>query len=100
MTDLYEIKNLCKKLKIAGEHEIADKLLLAYAALGDTESPRVDLSYSYVMRELRKKDKGNVRKFQTVFRDSFYEALDQGLEDAEEIALMSALKAIDWNDDN
>jgi hypothetical protein len=97
MQGLNELRSICKDLKLAGEDELADKVLCALAAVTDAEHPRVDLSYTYVMRKLRKEgDPEKVRKFQVVFKNTFDRALDEDLEDPAELALMQAIKHIDF----
>lgn len=56
----------------------------------------VELSYSAIMRDLNKNNKENVEKFRTVFKKTFDEANIEGLEDADRIALVAAMKGIDY----
>ena len=91
-----ELAEVCKNLRMLGDNELAEEALCAYAALTDTEDPHVDLSYSYIMRKLRKGDKDRCRQFQEVFKKSFDEGLFEGLEDPVNIALMAALESIDF----
>jgi hypothetical protein len=96
-TGLDELRRLCKDLKLVGEDDLADKVLCAIAAATDTKSPRADLSYTYVMRQLRKdKDPEKVKTFQVVFKKTFDQALDADLEDPAELALMKAIKHVDF----
>jgi hypothetical protein len=62
------------------------------------ETTRQDLSYSYIMRKLRKGDKNMQYKFQKVFKKSFDDAIDHGLEMPEKIALMAAIKEISFSE--
>jgi len=87
-----DLQEVCRQLKLVGEHDMADKVLCAYAAVTDVESPRVDLSYSYVMRELRKEFPDQVKPFQIAFKRAFDDALDQDLDEPANIALTSAIK--------
>lgn len=82
-----------------GDHDLADKALCAYAAVTDSENPRVDLSYSYIMRQLRKGDKERRIEFQKIFKEAFDRALLEDVENPAEVALMVAMKAIDFTDD-
>ncbi|NJO18539.1 MAG: hypothetical protein HC877_23260 [Thioploca sp.] len=66
---LYQIHKIAKDLKLYGENEIADKIICAFAAITDAEMPRIDLSYTYIMRELRKENKH--KDFQISFKKSF-----------------------------
>lgn len=90
-----ELRSICKNLKAANEDILADKVLFVIGALTDSETPRSDLSYSYVMRKLRKDHKDKVREFQTTFKKAFEDALDEDLDEPDNIALLAALKAID-----
>lgn len=92
---LEELRLLSRNLKDAEEHELADKVLCAWAALTGAKSPKANLSYSYVMRKLRKDHKDKVKDFQIIFKNTFDKALDNELENPEDIALMAALKGID-----
>ncbi len=86
---------LCQDLKLAGEDEMADKLCCALSALAGNKQPRYDLSYSYVMRFLRKEHADLVPKFQETFSKAFYQALEDELEDPDQLALLESLKHID-----
>lgn len=100
MSIVSELASICKDLRLLGEAELTKDALYAYAALTDTERPRADLSYSYVMRKLRK-GKDSVRlKFQKVFKDAFDRALYEDIEEPAEIALMVAMKAINFKDED
>lgn len=94
-----ELSQICKDLKLLGNKELTNKALLVYASVTNTESPRVDLSYSYVMRQLRKGDNKRRLKFQKAFKKAFDEALLEDVEDAAAIALMVGLKYIDFKDE-
>lgn len=87
-----ELQEVCRQLKSVGEDELVDRVLCAYAAVTGSESPRVDLSYSYVMRKLRNTAPDQVRSFQVAFKRAFDDALDQDLDEPANIALTSALK--------
>ncbi|MFA5759805.1 MAG: hypothetical protein WC942_10685 [Clostridia bacterium] len=95
-----ELANICKTLKLLGDEPLTSLALCAYAALTDSETPKVDLSYSYIMRQLRKEDKELRIKFQKAFKAAFEKALYADLENPAEIALMVAVKAIDFKDKN
>lgn len=87
---IVSLKKLCQDLKLSNEHELADKVACALSALAGTKNVRPELSYSYIMREIRD-DKDKTRKFQQSFKDSFESALDNGEERPEEVALMAAV---------
>ena len=93
MTATSDLKNICRLLRLANEDELVDKVLCAYAALTDTENPRVDLSYTYLVRKLRKEDPKKARKFQIDFKKAFDQAIDQEMEDPADIALMAAMQS-------
>ena len=89
---LTQLRSICRDLKEAEEHELADQVLCAIAALADTPSPKSDLSYSYVMRKLRENSPDRVNEFQLEFKQGFENALDRDLPNPEELALMQALQ--------
>ena len=62
------------------------------------QKPNPELGYSYIMRILRKGDMDRQLKFQKVFKQIFDDAMDAELEHPENIALMAAMKAIDFKD--
>jgi hypothetical protein len=95
-----ELASICKDLRLLGEAELTKDALFAYAAITDTENPRADLSYSYVMRKLRKGDYDRQLKFQMAFKEAFDNALYEDVEEPAEIALMVAMKAIDFKDED
>jgi hypothetical protein len=94
-----ELAQICKDLRLLGDKELTGRALMAYAAATDTENPRADLSYSYVMRQLRKDDDERRLKFQKVFKKAFDEALLEDIEDPAAVALMVGIKAIDFKDE-
>lgn len=55
-----------------------------------------ELSYSFIMRYLNKNDKDKLEIFMKSFKKSFDEANIDNLEDADKIALMSAMKEINY----
>jgi hypothetical protein len=98
MTITSELASICKDLRLLGEDQLTQDALHAYAAITDTESPRADLSYSYVMRKLRKDDDKKRLKFQKVFKDAFDRALLEDIEEPADVALMVAMKAIEFKE--
>jgi hypothetical protein len=91
--------SVCKELRLLGDKDLLDKALCAFAAVTDVERPRIDLSYSYVMRELRKeKDNDKIKLFQKTFKDTFEKALLNNLKNPDNIALMAAIKIIDFEE--
>src|SRR5690606_20011661 len=94
MSPFDKIRKSIILLSEAGERALASDLLCALAALTDTEMPRADLTYSSVMRDLRQNNKDSVRKFQVTFKNAFEEAIDEELDNPEQIALMQALQEI------
>ena len=54
-----------------------------------------EVGYSTVMRKLRKEHPEKVTEFMKVFKNAFDEALMQDMDEAESLALMEALQAID-----
>ncbi len=93
-----ELAHICKDLRLLGDKDLTKKALLAYASATDTERPRVDLSYSYVMRQLRKGDDERKLKFQKAFKEAFDEALYSDIEEPAAVALMVGMKVIDFKD--
>lgn len=82
--------------KTIDNKNILEKICYALSVLSGSKSPKPHLTYSHVMRELRKNaPKEEMRKFQIEFKKSFDEALYEGLENPEDVALMAALQVID-----
>ena len=98
MSLVSELAAICKDLRLLGDDELTQKALCAFAAATDTENPRVDLSYSYIMRKLRKGDDGRRLKFQKEFKKAFDRARFDDLEEPANVALMAAMKAIDFKE--
>ena len=95
-----ELAKICKDLKMLGDNDLSKRALLAYSAVTDIETPRVDLSYSYIMRKLRKGDDERRLDFQKAFKKAFDEALIEDVEEPAEVALMVAMKAIDYKEED
>jgi hypothetical protein len=67
--------------------------LIASAASSKSISPRPDLSYSYIMRQLRQiGDKERVRQFQESFKKAYDEAYIEQVENADDVALLQAIQ--------
>jgi len=96
----YELKlrKIAKQLKDKSQHELSDKVLCALAALTDSIEPKANLSYSYIMRDLRKNHPDKVSKFQKIYKYYFDKALSEDMEDFEEIALMHAVEELEADD--
>lgn len=94
-----ELAYICKDLRLLGDINLTKQALLAYSSITDIENPKIDLSYSYMMRQLRKGDKKRKIKFQKAFKQAFDTALNSDLDNPAEIALMVAIKAIDFKDE-
>lgn len=92
-----DLRKIAKDLRILGEEDLVDKVLCALSAVTGTEYPNADLSYSYIMRQLRKGDKDRQHEFQISFKQAFDEAIDNDIENPEEIALMTAMMAINYD---
>lgn len=90
-----KIKESIRLLAEYGESSLVSDLLCALAAITDTTSPRSDLTYSSTMRILRSKYKDSVKEFQVNFKKAFEDALDNDLENPEQIALLEALQNLD-----
>jgi len=87
-----KLRKLAKKLRSDGKHEMCDQLI-ASAASPKSISPRPDLSYSYIMRQLRQTgDKKRVRQFQEAFKKAYDEAYIEEVENADDVALLQAIQ--------
>jgi len=95
MNAISKIKDSIRELSDAGDYKLSSDLLCALAAITDTISPRADLTYSSTMRILRQKHKDSVKEFQVVFKNAFEEALDNEIEEPEQVALLEAIQKID-----
>jgi len=93
-----ELASICKDLRLLGESELVSEALFAYSAITGTKNSKADLSYSYVMRKLRKDDDERRLEFQKAFKEAFDRALEEDVEEPAEIALMVAMEAVDFED--
>lgn len=94
---LQPLVKLAKDFREANEHKLANKVLLAIAAITGNENTHADLTLSYVMRQLVKKDKQEAENFLKLFKeaaDNAYLANADPLK-IEAIALMEALNKSD-----
>lgn len=100
MTIASELASICKELRMLGDDDLTKKALCAFAAVTGADHPRVDLSYSYLMRKLRKGDEERRLKFQKAFKEAFDRALYEDVDEPASLALMVAMKAIDFKEDD
>lgn len=96
--NINKLRKVAKTLRDIGEHNLCNKILIVLAQETGLENTQADLSYSFVMRKLRKGDKDRLKTFMQVFKNTFDEAYDDDIENPEEPALLAALKAIDYKD--
>ena len=97
MRKLEVLRRIAKDLRGVGEIGICNKVLIAIADISETSDPRPDLSYSNIMRELRKKDKDRAKEFQIAYKEAFDEAYLEDIPDIEQVALMQAMKKINFD---
>ena len=90
-----DIINLIKTLRILGKDELCQKMKLSLAKEEKINTEKIDLSYSYECRELRKNDKEKLQEFRKEFKKVFDEAFLDGLDNPEEIALMHVINKFD-----
>jgi len=95
---LDRLRYLSRELKLAGENELASKVSCAISALAGTEHPKTEYSYSFIMRKLRKGNEEDRSEFQKIFKQTFDQAMSEDLEDPEQIALLAAIKAINFEE--
>lgn len=91
---LNNLKIAIQKLGEIEEFDLQNDLLCAYAALTDSENPRVDLTYSSVMRVIRKENPDLVPEFERAFQLAFYDALDNYIPNPENAALMQVIQEL------
>lgn len=87
-----------ENLNIYDTLELAEKRLKNSASdnILIKNSKEVELSYSAIMRDLNKNNEDDIQQFRRVFKKTFDEANIEGLENADKIALMSAIKSINY----
>jgi hypothetical protein len=88
--------SLSKELMVIGEIEMSEMLL----SVAKADSTNANLSYSYVMRELRHNHPKKLKEFMVTFKKSFDDAILNDLEEPDNIALMAAIKAVDYKDEH
>lgn len=65
----------------------------------DKKESKKEIHYSKIMRKLRKDyNKEDIKKFQKTFKDQFELSLEKELKNPENIALIAAMKAIDFEE--
>jgi len=89
------LRRLAKDFRLAGEGKLCDAVLLALADITEASDVRADLSYSFIMRKLRKLDKDRAKEFQVAYKQAFDEAFLSGLDNLDEVALLQAVQEID-----
>jgi len=93
------LRKLAKESRMAGCDRLANKALIALAKETGLATPQSDLSYSYIMRKLRKGDPEKLHKFMAAFKAAFDKAFIEEIEDPDNAALMEAMQVMqDKND--
>ena len=86
-----ELRDSIRLLKSIGEHDLASDLLCAIAAMEELIDPHTDLTYTAIMRDLRQNQKDKVVPFEKAFKEAFDAAIDEELENPEQLAIMEAM---------
>ena len=91
------LRKLAKNSHLNGKTKLANKALAVIAKETGLATPRSDLSYSSIMRDLHKQDPKKMIEFMTVFKEAFDEACkSEGAEEAGQIALMEAVQKVNY----
>lgn len=86
------LRSLAQDFRLAGDSEMANKAILAMSAMSGNEEITADISYSYLLRELRKNNPEKLKEFMKCFKDAFDRAYVAELDDVEEAALLEAIQ--------
>lgn len=92
-----DLRKLAKDLRIHGLDDVCDKVVLAIFAETNARDARPDLSYSFIVRQLRKLDPERAREFQESFKKAFDEAFLSGIDNVDDAALMQTIQEIELN---
>lgn len=99
--NLSNMKKLAAKAKEIGDEESFEKIKHALKKDFDYDNVNLGVTYSQVMRKLNKdENKERLKFFMKTFKKTFDEAVDEDLEEPEKLALLEALQAIKWNNDD
>lgn len=92
---LSTLRKLAKDLRLQGMDEVCDKIVLAISSVTNAMDAKPDLSYSFVLRKLRRFDSDRARKFQIAFKKAFDEAFLESLSNPDDAAMLQAIQEID-----
>lgn len=92
---LSDLRKLAKDLRVHGLDDVCDNVVLAIFAETNAMDARPDLSYSFIMRQLRKLDPDRAREFQEHFKKAFDEAFLTGIDNVDDAALMQTIQEIE-----
>ena len=96
INELKTLRKIAKDLKILGEDDICNKISLAISMETNAKDAKPELSYSYICRDLNKKDPETLKVFQSCFKEIFDKAFLEGFDNPEEIALMQAIQEVGY----
>lgn len=94
---LSDLRKLAKELRFHGLDDVCDNVVLAIFAETNARDARPDLSYSFIVRQLRKFDPERAREFQEHFKKAFDEAFLSGIDNVDDAALMQTIQEIELN---
>lgn len=92
---LPNLRKLAKDLRFHGLDDVCDNVVLAIFAETNARDARPDLSYSFIMRQLRKLDPERAREFQEHFKKAFDEAFLTDIDNVDDAALMQTIQEIE-----
>lgn len=91
-----DFRKLARLYRMSGRQDLADKVLILIAKETDGVTPKSDLSYSAIMRDLHKDDTDKMLVFMKAFKEAFDEAYIEGEDDPDKTALMQARGEADY----
>jgi hypothetical protein len=91
---LHTLRKLTKELRLRGVDEVCNKVVLAIFSETNAQDAKPDLSYSFILRKLRKSPE-RAKEFQIAFKKAFDQAFLEGLHNPDDAAMLQAIQEID-----
>jgi transketolase len=94
---LLKLNKLAKDLKLLGINNICNKITLAISKETDAKNAKPDISYSFILRKLRKKDPEKAKEFQIKFKEAFDEGFLAGLDNFDDAAMLQTIQEMKFD---
>jgi len=91
-----KIKKIAESITKSGNDDLSDYLYLAMSFSKNKKQKNIYSIYSKIFEELKKESKPKARMFEFIYKTASEAAVAEGIDNVDNIALMSAMQRVGW----